>query len=164
MAGFIGTLTAQTLGYLTHAVTGVNARIVTIEANDPTLKGAGIKSISAENVSVELAESSGVAQYPALLVYCSGAQNLQREKSRLFSGKVDLVVEVRYTQAKLTAIEQNMEMYVDAVCALLSESTGGWGDGASYSGGYQVRYEPVAKGGKNFVQRAKVSFTVELTE
>jgi hypothetical protein len=55
-------------------------------------------------------------------------------------------------------------MYVDAVCALLGDSRGDWGDGASYSGGYQVDYEPVVKGGKNFVQRAKVNFVLELSE
>ena len=52
----------------------------------------------------------------------------------------------------------------DAVCALLGEARGDWGDGASYAGGYRVDYEPVTMGGKNFLQRAKVSFVVELSE
>ena len=164
MAGFIGTLTAQTIALLSSITTGVNARILSIEENDDTLKGAGVKSIAAQNVSVEMAEAAGAVAYPALLVYCDSALNLQREKSRLFSGAVELVIEVRYTQEKLAMIEQNMEMYVDAVCALLSDSSGDWGDGASYAGGYHVRYEPVSKGGKNFVQRAKVNFTLELSE
>jgi hypothetical protein len=55
-------------------------------------------------------------------------------------------------------------MYVDALCALLGEARGDWGGGASYAGGYRVDYEPVAMGGKNFLQRAKVSFAVELSE
>ncbi len=164
MAGFVGTLTAQTLVLLTDMTTGVNARIVTIEANDVTLKGPSVKYIAAQNVSVEMTESAGTAQYPAVLVYCDRVRNLLREKARLFSGAVDLVIEVRYTQEKLLLIEQNTEMYVDAVCALLDEATGDWGDGASFSGGYRVNYEPVVKGGKNFVQCAKVNFTVELSE
>ena len=61
-------------------------------------------------------------------------------------------------------IDPNTEMYVDAVIALLGEARGQWGDGASYSGGYEVEYEPVMMGGKNFLQRAKVNFAVELSE
>jgi hypothetical protein len=164
MAGFTGTLTAQVIALLTSATSGVNARITSIEANDSTLKGIGIRSIVPQNVSIEISESAGQAQYPALLVYCDRVQNLLQEKYRAFSGRVHLVIEVRQTQESLDLIERNTEMYVDAVCALLGEARGDWGDGASYSGGYQVNYEPVAKGGKNFIQRAKVNFAVELSE
>jgi hypothetical protein len=55
-------------------------------------------------------------------------------------------------------------MYADAVIALLDDSSGDWGDGASYSGEYQVVYEPVVKGGKNFIQRAKINFALEVSE
>ena len=164
MAGYTGTLTAQTIALLTSTTNGVNARIASMEANDPTLKGAGIKSIVAQNVSVDLAEGAGQAQYPALLVYCDRIQNLQQEKFRDFSGWIHLAIEVRQTQETLSRIEQNTELYVDAVSALLGEARGDWGDGASYSGAYQVTYEPVVKGGKNFVQRAKVTFALELSE
>lgn len=164
MAGFTGTLTAQVVAMLTSPTSGVNARITAMEANDPTLKAIGIRSIALQNVSIEIAETSGQAQYPALLVYCDKVQNLLLEKFRGFSGRMHLVIEVRQTQETLHLIEQTTEMYVDAVCALLGEARGDWGDGASYSGGYQVEYEPVAMGGKNFVQRAKVSFPVELSE
>jgi hypothetical protein len=164
MAGYSGTLTAQVIAMLTSTTTGINARITTIEANDPTLKGIGIRSIVSQNVSIEIAENSGQAQYPALLVYCDRVQNLLQEKFREFSGKVHIVIEVRHTQDTLHLIEQNAEMYADAVCALLGEARGSWGDGASYSGGYQVDYEPVVFGGTNFVQRAKVNFVVDLSE
>ena len=164
MAGFTGTLAAQVVALLTSTTSGVNARITTMEANDPNLKTIGIRSIMLQNVSIEIAETSGQPQYPALLVYCDKVQNLLQEKFRGFSGRVHLVIEVRQSQGTLHLIEQNTEMYVDAVCALLGEARGDWGDGASYSGGYEVEYQPVAKGGKNFVQRAKVSFAVELSE
>jgi len=67
-----------------------------------------------------------------------GCRNLQREKARDFSGRVHLTIEIRQTQETLTAIDPNTEMYVDAVIALLGEARGQWGDGASYSGGYEV--------------------------
>lgn len=164
MAGITGSLTAQVLALLTSTSSGINARITSIQANDATLTAPGVRSVVAQNVSVDLAESAGQAQYPALLVYCEKVQNLQREKFRQFSGQSHLVVEVRHTQEKLAGIEQNTEMYVDAVCALLDDSQGYWGDGTSYNGTYLVTYEPVVKGGKNFVQRAKVSFALEVSE
>jgi hypothetical protein len=164
MAGFTGTLTAQVMALLTSTTSGVNARITSIEANDSTLKGTGVRSFLSQNVSASIAETSGQVQYPALLVYCDKVENLLQEKFRDFSGRVRIVIEVRYTQETLDRIEQNTEMYVDAVCALLGEARGQWGDGAAYSGGYEVNYEPVAMGGKNFLQRAKVSFAVELSE
>jgi hypothetical protein len=164
MAGFTGTLVAQVLALLTSETEGINARITTMEANDPTLKAAGVRSIKARNVSYEIAEKSGQARYPALLVYCDRVENLLREKFRAFSGRVHLTIEIRQTQETLAQVEANTEMYVDAVCALLGEARGDWGDGASYSGGYRVDYEPVTMGGKNFLQRAKVCFVVELSE
>jgi hypothetical protein len=164
MAGYSGTLAAQVMALLTSTASGINSRITSIEANDSTLKGAGIRSFVAQNVSAAVAESAGQAQYPCVLVYCESVQNLQREKSRDFSGRVHMVIEIRQTQQTLAAIDQNTEMYVDAVCALLGEAQGQWGDGASYSGGYEVEYEPVTMGGKNFLQRAKINFAVELSE
>lgn len=164
MAGFTGTLAAQVIALLTNTTSGVNARITSIEADDSTLKAVGIRSIVSQNVSPEIAEISGQALYPALLVYCDNVQNLMKEKSRDFSGKIHLVIEVRQTQETLKQIESNTEMYVDAICALLSDSRGSWGDGAYYSGAYRVDYEPVAFGGKNFLQRAKVNFAVDLSE
>lgn len=164
MAGYSGTLAAQVMALLTSNTSGVNSRITSIEANDLTLKGAGIRSFVAQNVSTEIAETAGQALYPCVLVYCQTVENLKREKSRDFSGRVHLVIEVRQTQETLEAIDRNTEMYVDAITALLGEARGQWGDGASYSGGYEVEYEPVTMGGKNFLQRAKVNFAVELSE
>lgn len=164
MAGYSGTLAAQVMALLTSTTSGINSRVTSIEANDSTLKGLGIRAFVAQNVSAAVAEAAGQAQYPCVLVYCESVQNLQREKSRSFSGRVRLVIEIRQTQATLDAIDSNTEMYVDAVCALLGDARGQWGDGASYSGGYEVEYEPVTPGGTNFLQRAKINFAVELSE
>jgi hypothetical protein len=97
-------------------------------------------------------------------VYCDKVSNSLKEKFRRFSGKAHVVVEVRHSQDRLETIETSLQMYVDAVCALLDDSRGDWGDGAFYTGGYDVVYEPVARGGKNFLQRAKVGFDVEVSK
>ena len=164
MAGISGTLTASVVSRLRASSDGVNVRIGAIEAADRSLKAAGIRSILQHNIAVDLSEKSGLAHYPALLVYCDKLANTQREKFRQFSGKVSLVIEVRHSQDKVDGIEINTQVYVDAVCALLDDSRGDWGDGGFYGGGYSVVYEPVGRGGKNFLQRARINFDVEVSK
>ncbi|HKD08814.1 MAG TPA: hypothetical protein VKB79_23125 [Bryobacteraceae bacterium] len=163
MAGITGTLTDAVVGRLRSSQDGVNARIAAIEFGDAISTG-GIRFIGALNASVEIAEKNGHAHYPALLVYCDKMSNSLKEKYRQFSGKAHLVVEVRYSQDRLEALEANTQVCADAVCALLDDSRGDWGNGAFYSGGYDVTYEPVARGGKNFIQRAKVGFEIQVSK
>ena len=164
MAGITGTLTNAVVSKLQSTQDGVNIRIGAIDQNDPALVTAGIRSIVAMNASVDISEKTGHARYPALLVYCDKMSNSLKEKFRQFSGTAHLVIEVRYSQDRLDSLEANTQTCVDAVCALLDDSRGSWGDGAFYPGGYDVAYEPVARGGKNFLQRAKVGFEIQVSK
>lgn len=163
MAGISATLTGTMLDKLKATSDGVNARIGAIERADPGISTLGIRSIEALHAGVEISEKGGHAHYPALLIYCDKLSNSQKEKFRRFSGKAHLVVEVRHSEDRIESLEPNTQVYVDAVCALLDDSRGDWGSGAFYSGGYDVAYEPIARGGKNFLQRAKVGFDVEIS-
>ena len=89
--------------------------------------------------------------------------NALKEKFREFSGTAQMVIEVRHSQAQVVGINGNLQTYVDAVCALLNDSRGDWGSGFFYAGGYEINYEPVARGGKNYLQRAKVRLDVEVS-
>lgn len=164
MAGLSSMLTLTVVSKLTLTVDGVNARVAAIETADPGVQAVGIQTIIAQNASVEISEKTGHAHYPALLVYCDKLLNTLKERFRQFSGKAHMVVEVRHSQDQLTAIEANLAAYVDGVCALLDDSRGDWGGGAMYGGGYEVSYEAVGRGGKNFLQRAKVGFDVEVSK
>src|SRR3984885_10085590 len=163
MAGLSGALTSIVVSMLTSTADGVNVRIGAMEQADSSLQSAGLQTIVALNASVEISEKTGYVQYPALLVYCDKLSNTLKEKFRQFSGKAHAVVEVRYSQDNLNGIESSTEVYVDAVCALLDDSRGDWGSGLFYAGGYEAGYEPVMQGGKNFLQRAKVVFDVEVS-
>jgi hypothetical protein len=164
MAGLIGALTTAVVARLSSTTDGVTVRVGAITQADAVLQGVGIRTIRAQNASADISEKAGQAHYPALLVYCDKMSNTLKEKFRQFSGKAHMVVEVRHSQDGLETIEANLQTYVDAVCALLDDSRGDWGDGAFYTGGYDVAYEPVARGGKNFLQRAKVGFDVEVSK
>jgi hypothetical protein len=164
MAGLSGMLTSVVVSKLTSTVDGLNVRMAAIETADPSVQTIGIKTVVGQNASVDISEKTGHAHYPAVLVYCDKLSNTLKEKFRQFSGKAHMVVEVRHSQDQLTAIEANLSSYVDSVCALLDDSRGDWGGGAVYGGGYEVSYEAVARGGKNFLQRAKVGFDVEVSK
>jgi len=164
MSGISGTVTSTVVSMLTSASNGVNVRVGAIEKADLSLQSPGIRTILALNASVDISEKAGHVNYPALLVYCDKLSNTLKEKFRQFSGKAHMVVEVRHSQDHLEAIEASLLIYVDAVCAMLDDSRGDWKSGAFYAGGYDVSYEPVVRGGKNFLQRAKVGFDVEVSK
>ena len=46
---------------------------------------------------------------------------------------------------------------------MLEGSLGEWGAGMFYGGGYEVAFGAVKRGGRNFVQAAKVTFEVEVS-
>jgi hypothetical protein len=164
MAGLSGTLADTVVSMLASTTTGVNVRVGAIEKSDGSLTATGIRTIVALNASVEISDKVGYVQYPALLVYCDKLYNTLKEKFRNFSGKAHVVVEVRHSQDTLPGLDSTVEVYVDAVCALLDDSRGDWGSGLFYGGGYEVSFEPMGRGGKNFLQRAKVGFDVEVSK
>jgi len=135
MAGLSGTLTSIVVSMLTSTADGVNVRIVAMKQADSSLHAIGIRTIVALNASVDISEKTGYVQYPALLVYCDKLSNTLKEKFRQFSGKAHVVVEARSSQDDLGGIESTSEVYADAVCALLDDSRGDWGNGLFYSGG-----------------------------
>jgi hypothetical protein len=119
--------------------------------------------VIAQNVAPEIIERSHANKYPAVHVFCSKETNSLREKFRTFSGEASMVAEVRVSQDRLDGLEQQTQLYADAVTRVLDQNRGDWGDGVFYGGGYEVSYGPVKHGGRNFLQIAKISFTVDIS-
>ena len=163
MAGISGTLTKAVVSKLTSTSQGVNIRIGAITRGDETLAPVAVKSVLAQNVSVDISDNTGHTHYPSILVYCDRLSNAMTEKFREFSGHARMNAEVRHSEDRIDRVQANLQTTVDAVCALLADSRGDWGNGAFYTGGYDVTYEPVVRGGRNFLQRAKVSFELEVS-
>jgi len=120
-------------------------------------------AVSAQNVSFELADRSLTMKYPAVYVYCEKIANLLREKFRSFSGKLFMVVEVRLSQDRLEELEKNLQGYVDTLTQVLDRNRGDWGQGMFYTGGYEAAFGAVKRGGKNFIQVAKITFEVQVS-
>ena len=73
------------------------------------------------------------------------------------------MAEVRVSQGRLEGIEQQLRLYVDAVTQVLDANRGDWGQGMFFTGGYEVKFDPVQYGGRNILQVAKVIFEVDLS-
>jgi hypothetical protein len=120
-------------------------------------------SVIPQNAPVALMEKSSAVKYPVVLVYADRVQNLLIEKFRNFSGKVRTVAEVRASQDRIEGLEETVRLYVDGVTQVLDAKRGDWGQGMFFTGGYEVKFDPVQHGGRNVLQVAKVIFEVDLS-
>jgi Uma2 family endonuclease len=119
--------------------------------------------VVARNVAAELSDRSSGSRYPSFHVYCERITNSLREKFRTFSGTADLIVEVRVSHDRLEEVEQQLQLYVDAVTDVLDRNRGEWSQGYFYTGGYEVLLGAVKQGGKHFLQTAKVRFVLHIS-
>lgn len=151
--------------FLTAPTTGIGPLVAQL-ANDTGVPLAPLppEHIRNQNVPVALAEKGSAVKYPAVNVYADRIRNLLTEKFRTFSGKVRTVAEVRVSQDRIEGIEEQLRLYVDAVTQVLDANRGSWGEGAFFTGGYEVTFDPVQHGGRNYLQIAKVSFEVDFSE
>ena len=120
-----------------------------------------LNSILTGNTAPELFESSLAVKYPTANVYCDKMANTLKEKFRVFSGTVQVIVELRHSQDQIQAMQVNLETYVTAACQILDEARGDLGNGLFYAGGYEVVFNPVKRGGRNFLQIARISLTLD---
>jgi len=158
-------ITAQRL---TEFLTAADNGLGPVLANLTVAAGIELPTIPPENVihqnvPVGLMEKSSAVKYPVVHVYCDRAQNLLIEKFRTFSGKVRTVAEVRMSQDRIEGLEEKVRLYVDAVTQVLDSNRGSWGQGMFFTGGYEVKFDPVQHGGRNFLQLARVTFEVDLS-
>jgi hypothetical protein len=154
----------KVVGFLTATDTGLGPAVAGI-AQQAGVELAPIPPahVLNQNVSVELSERAQVVKYPAVYVYVDRVRNLLTEKFRAFSGKVRTVAEVRVSQDRIEGVEEQLRLYVEAVTQVLDANRGSWGEGAFFTGGYEVSIDPVRHGGKNFLQIAKVEFEVDMS-
>jgi hypothetical protein len=148
--------------FLTEPVSGLGGVVAELAANAGLILPI-IGEVIQQNAPVAVMERSLGVKYPTVHVYVDRIQNLLTEKFRSFSGKVRTVAEVRISQDRLEGLEEQTRLYVDAVTQLLDVNRGSWGQGMFFTGGYEVKFEAVQHGGRNFLQIAKVIFEVDLS-
>ena len=151
-------------GFLSDTNAGVSNSVATLAA-DSGIPLAPIPSayIVAQNMAIDIFEKSSVVKYPLVQVYSDRVRNLLTVKFRTFSGKIRTVAEIRVSQDRIEGLEDQLRLYADAVTQVLDSNRGSWGQGAFYTGGYEITFDPVKQGGKNFLQVAKVTFEVDMS-
>jgi hypothetical protein len=151
-------------GFLSATDTGVNGAVATAAA-DSGIPLAPIPAayVVAQNMSIEIYERSSVVKYPLVQVYSNKVKNSLTEKFRTFSGKIQTVAEIRVSQDRIEGLEDQTRLYADAVTQILDTNRGSWGQGAFYTGGYEIAFDPVKQGGRNFLQVARVTFEVDMS-
>ena len=158
-------ITAQKLAqFLTATDTGLGPIVANLAANAGVeLAAIPPEHVVHQNAPAALAERSQAVKYPVVHVYADRVQNLLIEKFRTFSGKVRTVAEVRVSQDRIEGLEDQVRLYVDAVTVVLDANRGSWGQGMFFTGGYEVKFDPIQHGGRNFLQIARVIFEVDLS-
>ena len=141
---------------------GINATLKHLRAEDKTIP-ADVKHFSGQNVSPELLERSNSAVYPSMFVYCEKINNTLMEKFRSLSGTVRMVIEIRNSSDRLEAMEST-QIYANLICNGLESLRGEWIRGVFYNGEFDATYSPVRSGGRNFLQSAKITFEVEISQ
>ena len=153
---------------VTELLTSESSGLGPVVANLSEAWGGSLSTIPPEaviqqNVPVPLMEKSVATKYPTVHVYTDRVQNMLTEKFRTFSGKIRTVAEIRVSQDRIESLEEQVRLYVDAVTQVLDANRGDWGQGMFFTGGYEVKFEPIQKGGLQFLQIAKVVFEVDLS-
>lgn len=120
-------------------------------------------SVQIGHAPAELMEISLPLKYPTVNIFCEKLENSLKEKFRTFSGTGRLILEIRHSQDQIQNVQQALENYVSAVCQILDGNRGDWGSGLFYAGGYDVQFGSVKRGGKSFVQTARVALTVDIS-
>jgi hypothetical protein len=153
-------------GIFAGLLTGTINQAVATAALDSGVSLAPIPAayIVTQNMAMDIWERASVVKYPLIQVYSDRVRNLLTEKFRTFSGKVRTVAQISVSQDRIEGLENQTRLYVDAVTAVLDANRGSWGQGAFFTGGYEVAFDPVKQGGRNFLQVAKVTFEVDVSE
>jgi hypothetical protein len=114
------------------------------------------------NVPLDLIERAP-SSYPSIQVYCEKVSNGQREKFRTFSGKAQLIVEIRASADQISTTELLLQSYTDSVLQVLNSNKGDWGGGRFYGGAYEVTFGAMKRGGLNYLQVARVAISLDIT-
>ena len=140
---------------------GVNSGLAALgQPGNATPSQLDPAQVRSQNVAPEVAEKANLVQYPLVNVYCEKISNTLIEKFRTFSGTLQMAIELRHSQDQLDGLQDAVELYADAVTQTLNSGRGDWGDGMFYGGAYNVSFGPIKKGGRNFIQVAKVTFEI----
>ena len=154
----------RTVANLLTGAGGLQANIDAVAAAEGlTSLTISADQVITQNAPPDVSERSTGGRYPCVHVYCEKAVNHLREKFRTFSGQVKMAIETRVTGDRLESLDPQLGLMVDAVTSTLDQNRGDLGAGIFYGGGYEIDFGAVKHGGRNYMQAAKVLFTLDVS-
>ena len=128
--------------------------------NVPSIDPAQVVLSSA---SPDIGDRNIQLMYPRVCLYTTGIKNDRTEKFRSFSGTVGVSCQIWASANMVSDTDQWIHYYVEAITSILRESMGDWGDGISFSGVYDVSFQPPKPGGLGFVESAIVTCSLSVS-
>ena len=116
------------------------------------------------SVAPQLGDMDLQLTYPRLCLYVTDLKNTHIEKFRSLSGSVSLVADIWASGNLLSQVDQWIHFYVEAVTDILRQNIGDWGNGLFFDGSYDLQFHSPASGGLGFVQNAKVTCSLHVSQ
>ena len=139
---------------------GINDQLA---AGSPCMTLAPVASILKLSSAIDTYERTAAVGYPVAAVYCQRLRNTQTEKFRMLSGTVTLVIEIRVSGERVEELETDLNSYVHAACQVLEASRGAWTAIGTYAGAYDIKFQPLRPGGKQFMKSAQIEFEIQIS-
>jgi hypothetical protein len=139
---------------------GINDRLATMPVSQPIPTIGTLLKLSAP---IDVYEKAASVKYPVASIYCERLRNLQTEKFRTFSGSALLVVEIRVSGARAEDLDSILHTYVEAACQVLEGARGPWTGIGTYTGSYDVKFQAMRPGGKQFTKSAHIEFDIQIS-
>ena len=139
---------------------GLNDRLAAIPLLSPLSPISSILKLSAP---IDAYEKSASVRYPVARIYCERLKNTLMEKHRSVSGTALLVVEIRVSGARPEELDEQLNSYVEAACQVLEANRGSWTEIATYPGAYEVKFQAMKPGGKQFTKSAHIEFELYIS-
>ena len=116
------------------------------------------------SVGPDIADKNIQLTYPRVCVYSTALKNNQQEKFRSLSGSVSVAADIWASGNIVTQTDLWIHFYLQAVTQILQQNVGDWGNGIFYSGVYDVSFQQPKAGGLGFVQSAKVTCSLNVSQ
>lgn len=116
------------------------------------------------SVPLQIGDMNLELTYPRVCLYTSGLKNNHGEKFRSLSGLVTLVVDIWASGNMLTQVDQWLHYYVEAVTRIFRQNTGNWQNGIFFDGSYDLQLNAATPGGLGFLQHAKVTCLLHVSQ
>ena len=152
----------EALRRLIVAEDGANRRLREIEVRDGLrVPGLDSRGVAVRHVAADLFDKNSASVYPHVTLYCSRLVNSGRAKFASFSGSIHVAAEIRVSESSIEALDGSLSRYVEALTGVLEDNRGKWADSVGFDGLYEVRFEPVKIGGRNFLQNARIDIELK---